>query len=62
LRLLVRAEKDRSGKHALESGDHATIMGTVFGQAKEVEDLRSRPKPNGSGFLSHGKRRDPNGD
>jgi len=62
LRLLIRAKKHCGGKYALESGDDATVMGTVFGQAEEVEDLRGRPKPNGPGFLSHGKRRDPNGD
>ena len=61
LRLLIRAKKHRGGKDALESCDDAAVMGTVFGHAEEVEHLRGRPKPNGSGFLSHGERRDPNG-
>ena len=62
LRLQIRAEKDGGGEDALESRNHAAIMGAVFGQMKEVEDLRSRPKPHYAGLLSHRKGSDPDGD
>ncbi len=35
-RSLVGAEENRSGKDALESLDHAAIVGAVLGQAKEL--------------------------
>jgi hypothetical protein len=61
VRLVFRAEENRGGKDALESLDHAAIMGAVLGQAKELEDLGGRFKVDGPGFLFHREGSDPDG-
>ena len=62
LRLLIRTEKDGRSKDALKTRNHTAIMGTIFGQVKEVEDLCGRTKLNDAGFLFRRKGGDPDGD
>jgi hypothetical protein len=58
----VCSKKDGGREDPLKASDQAAIVRAVFGQVKEVEDLRSRPKPNYASLLSHRKGGDPDGD
>jgi len=59
---LVGSEKDCSGKNPFKACNQATVVGAVFGQAKEIEQLSSRVKVDGSALLFEGECSDPYGD
>ena len=60
-RSLLCTKENRGRKDTLESFDHAAIVGAVFGQAKEFQDLGGRFEVDRTGLLFHRESSDPDG-